>query len=137
MPCFQAAPGTQLNASVYKTVAIVGVQNGNVWSGVSAFAFIGVDASFGTTGFRQVASYDAQSFYLSGNSAQASGFLYIANLSMTVAVPIVGQLPGQPGYTDARGVGLYLGKLYGTSGDTDFTNIFSIGSGPAPVASTL
>ena len=118
-----------------KTIAIVGIQEYNGWDGVGVHAYLGVATlTNSSTGIKQVASYSATSFYMSGGGASASGFVYIANVSTNIVIPIVGQSSGQPGYLDARGVGIFAGNVYGTSGDSGApcprcNTVFKIGSG--------
>lgn len=139
IPCYQASPNTVVDMTADKTIAIVGVHNYNGWDGVGLHAYLGVSTlTNSTTGIKQVASYSATSFYVSGNGASASGFVYVANLSTNTVIPIVGQSSGQPGYLDARGVGIFSGNLYGTSGDSGpscprCNTVFKIASG-FPVA---
>ena len=121
-----------------KTIALVGM-NAAVYSGISLNTLNGVRSpGTGQTGFRQVATLAASSFWISGGAAASSGFRYVANGSTAVTVPIVGQTPGDPGYLDARGVVLYAGKLYGSSGDasTGWAKVFSIGGTTAPTSNT-
>lgn len=127
MPCYQALPNAAIDTTVDKTIALVGI-SGNGWFGMSARAFLGITTTPAMTGFRQIATSSANSFYISGGGASASGFLFVANTTTDYAAPIVGQSPGQAGYTDARGIVIYANKLYATSGDAGFTNVFKIGS---------
>jgi len=132
VPCFRAVPGMTVGGSTGKVVAVAGVQSGNLWSGVDSSAYVGISAPPGATGFRQLASVDARSFYLSGGGASGalgvSGFRYIANLTTRVAVPVMGQTPAEPGYLDARGIRVESGALYGTAGDPGYTMFRIMGS---------
>ena len=135
IPCYQAAPNTTIDMTVDKTIAMLGYDTISAWDGLGVRAFIGVaTAANSTTGFKQIASTSASSFYISGGGSAASGFLYIANVSTSTAIPILGQSAGQPGYLDARGTGIYGGNLYGTSGDASpqcvrCNSVFKIGAG--------
>lgn len=117
-----------LGASVYKTIAIVGRHNGNEWSGVSTRTFVSIDTNpGGATGFRQVASADATTFYVSGGGHPFTGDYYMPSIVSADAVSIAN-------FSDARGIALFNGALYGSSGDLNFTNVFKVGGVPAPTA---
>ena len=94
VPCFPATPGTRLDATAYKTIGIVGSHTGSVWTGLVVQAFLGVAGVGNKTGFKQVASPDAQSFYVSGGGASAYGFRFVANASTGAAIAIGGQQGG-------------------------------------------
>ena len=137
VPCFTAPPNTTIDTSVDKAIAIVGSPTNDEWDGIAVNAFVGDTTLPYTTGFKQVASMDGTTFYVAGNGASRSGFRYVSSVTSDAAAPVVGQVAGEPGYTDARGVGLYGGSLYGTSGDAGYTAVFNIGgAGTLPVAHT-
>lgn len=127
VPCYQTLPGASIgDASADKTIALVGL-SGTGWFGMGAHAFLGFRGSPGMIGFRQIATANARSFYVSGGGGTVSGFLYVPNITTTYAAPIVGQLAGEPGLYDARGVVIYANSLYGTSGDAGYSTVFQIG----------
>ena len=135
VPCYQSLPGQLINMTADKTIVLVGL-SGSRYGGVNTHSYLGVRTPPGFSGFRQVASATATSFYISGNGGSASGFRYIANMSTSYSEAILGQNPGEPGYTDARGVVIYSNVLYGTSGDTNYSKVFQIGGAVMPTSHT-
>ena len=137
MPCYATSPGASIDTTIDKAIAIIGASAGNGWDGVSVRAYLGISTLPAMTGFKQVASATGASFYVSGGGAATFGFRYVLNDTSDFAVGIVGQFSGEPGYLDARGVGIYGGTLYGTSGDVGYTAVFKIGGvGALPVSHT-
>jgi hypothetical protein len=88
------------------------------------------------TGYRQAATSDASSFYISGGGAADAGIELLPSLTATSATPIIGQSAGQPCFYDARGVVLYGGALYATYGDLLLIQLAQVGGAVAPTTAT-
>ena len=70
-------------------------------------------------GIRQATSVNGSGFWLSGGGAQGRGFQYLSSPTAKSTSYVSGAVSGEPGFTDARGVTIFNGQLFGSDSIAD------------------
>jgi hypothetical protein len=135
LPCFDISAGNPMDLNADKTIAIIdgnGIVN---YTTALASTYTGV---YGPAGMRQAATVNGSNFWMSGVAETHYGFRYVSSPDAGTSIGILGSGNDmfQPGFGDARGVGVFEGRLYGSTTNLDNTpGVFSIGVG-LPVTET-
>lgn len=134
IPCYDVAVGNTLDGSSPKTIALVDRRH-RVDTSLSGYISQQINEEPGSNdGWRQIASATGRTFYTSSVALYDAGFRYIPNPRSLdsegsfVSTRILSSSI-KAGNSDARGIALYNGRLYGVTGGGDgFDTIFQFGT---------
>ena len=128
VPCFNTNSGDTMTMMGSKTIALIGTNFSVVYSR-ALYPYIDTAQQ---SGFLQVASSDATSYWMAGSSRDHSGFRYYSSLTARTSMCIHGASCSRENYA-VRGIGVYNGILYGSAVDAGIATLFRFShSSPLP-----
>ena len=134
VPCFNIPAGDDMTMISSKSIFLID-KHGSITSSSPIYPYVG-DGDL--SGWRQVASVDGTSFYLTGASSDLWGVRYVPSLTSRTTFFVAGSAgPASPGYTDARGIGFHSTQgLVATAGPTDAGDSIFVASSSAALPTT-